>query len=94
MSYQIPQHIDKNKIFIVNRSEIEGRLDAHYNKPTYSEIWHKLFSLSTPLTTLKNNSENIFSGITPKSGGDAYVLADGIPFVRSGDFSDVNVIDL
>ena len=93
MSYQIPQHIDKNKIFIVNRSEIEGRLDAHYNKPTYSEIWHKLYSLSIPLTTLKNNSENIFSGITPKSGGDAYVLADGIPFVRSGDFSDVNVID-
>lgn len=27
MSYQVPQYIDKNKIFIVNRSEIEGRLD-------------------------------------------------------------------
>lgn len=27
MSYQVPQHIDKNKIFIVKRSEIEGRLD-------------------------------------------------------------------
>lgn len=33
MSYQVPQHIDQNKIFIVNRSEIEGRLDAqYYNK--------------------------------------------------------------
>lgn len=30
MSYQVPHHIDKNKIFIVNRSEIEGRLDAQY----------------------------------------------------------------
>ena len=30
MSYQVPQHIDSNKIFIVNRSEIEGRLDAQY----------------------------------------------------------------
>lgn len=30
MSYQVPQHIDKNKIFIVKRSEIEGRLDAQY----------------------------------------------------------------
>ena len=29
MSYQVPQHIDKDKIFIVNRSEIEGRLDPH-----------------------------------------------------------------
>lgn len=27
MRYQVPQHIDKNKVFIVNRSEIEGRLD-------------------------------------------------------------------
>ena len=30
MSYQVPQHISKDKIFIVNRSEIEGRLDAQY----------------------------------------------------------------
>lgn len=28
MTYQVPQHI--NKIFIVNRSKIEGRLDAQY----------------------------------------------------------------
>ena len=27
MSYQVSQHIDKNKVFIVSRSEIEGRLD-------------------------------------------------------------------
>lgn len=93
MSYQVPQHIDKNKIFIVNRSKIEGRLDSHYNKPMYSKIWHKLCSLSTPITTLKDNSENIFSGITPKSGSDAYVLNNGISFVRSGDFSDANIID-
>lgn len=91
--YQISQHIDKNKIFIVNRSEIEGRLDAHYNKPMYSGIWHRLSSLPVTLTTLKDNSKNIFSGITPKSGGDAYVLTDGIPFVRSGDFSDNNIIN-
>ena len=35
MSYQVPQHISKDKIFIVNRSEIEGRLDpkmALYNR--------------------------------------------------------------
>lgn len=93
MSYQVPQHINKNKIFIVNRSEIEGRLDAHYNKPVYSDIWHKLLSMPIPLTTLKDYSETIFSGITPKSGGEAYVSKNGIPFVRSGDFSDTNIID-
>lgn len=93
MTYTIPQHIDSNKIFIVKRSEIEGRLDAHYNKPIYSDIWHRLFSLPVPLTTIKDNSKSIFSGITPKSGGDAYILTNGIPFVRSGDFSDTNIID-
>lgn len=30
MSYQVPQHISKNKIFIVNRSAIDNRLDAQY----------------------------------------------------------------
>lgn len=35
MSYKVPQHIDNNKVFIINRSEIKGRLDpkmALYNR--------------------------------------------------------------
>ena len=49
MYYQVPQHIDKEKVFIVNRSEIEGRWDpkmALYNK----RVQHALF----PLVKLKN----------------------------------------
>lgn len=49
MTYQVPQHIDKGKIFIINRSEIEGRLDpkmALYNK----RVQHTLF----PKVKLKN----------------------------------------
>ena len=30
MTYQVPQHISKDKIFIVNRSVIDNRLDAQY----------------------------------------------------------------
>ena len=30
MTYQLPQNINKNKIFIVNRSAIDNRLDAQY----------------------------------------------------------------
>lgn len=30
MNYQVPQHINKDKIFIVNRSTIDNRLDAQY----------------------------------------------------------------
>ena len=30
MSYQVPQHTSKDKVFIVNRSSIDNRLDAQY----------------------------------------------------------------
>lgn len=92
--YNVSQYIDNNKIFIVKRSEIEGRLDPHYNKPEYIELYSLLKSLKCNLSTLKEESYAIFSGITPKSGGDAYSSEpDAIPFVRSGDFSDINTID-
>ena len=93
MSYQVPQHIDKDKIFIVRKSDIDRRLDPHYNRPSYNLLWNKLLSISNKLTTLKKESICIFSGITPKSGGEAYTIDKGIPFLRSGDFSEVNEID-
>lgn len=43
--YQVPQHIDKNKVFIVQRSEIEGRLDpkmALYNRKVQSSLYPKV----------------------------------------------------
>lgn len=48
MTYQLPQHIDKDKIFIIQKSEIDGRLDpkmALYNK----SVQHALF----PIVKLK-----------------------------------------
>ena len=49
MSYQITQNIDSNKIFLVNRSEIKGRLDpkmALYNKSVQQALY--------PMVKLKN----------------------------------------
>ena len=43
--YTISSHIDKNKIFIVQRSEIEGRLDpkmALYNQRVRNSIYPKV----------------------------------------------------
>ena len=45
MSYQVPLHISKDKIFIVNRSEIEGRLDpkmALYNRKVQNWSYPKV----------------------------------------------------
>ena len=94
MMYQVPEHIDRNKIFIVRRSEIEGRLDPHYNMPVYCDLFNTLETLPFELSTLKQVSYAIFSGITPRSGGDAYSCEDdSVPFVRSGDYSETNMID-
>ena len=43
--YTIPEHIDNNKIFIIQRSEIEGRLDpkmALYNRRVQSSLYPKV----------------------------------------------------
>ncbi len=38
MSYQVPQYINGNKIFLVNRSEIKGRLDPSVFKPHFKFV--------------------------------------------------------
>ncbi len=92
--YQVSQNITTPKIFIVQRSEIGSRLDAHYNMPEYRELFGTLGSLPCELSSLRQESITIFSGTTPKSGGEAYCSdSNAIPFVRSGDFSDTNQID-
>ncbi len=46
------------------------------------------------MTTLGVISEKIFSGITPKSGGEAYAQSDdGILFIKSGCLSDSGIIN-
>lgn len=45
MMYQVPEHIDRNKIFIVKRSEIDGRLDpkmALYNRKVRHTLYPKV----------------------------------------------------
>lgn len=43
MQYKVPQHIDKNKVFLVNFSEINGRLDPQFYKEHFNfENFNKL----------------------------------------------------
>lgn len=83
MTYQVPQHIDKNKIFIVNRSEIEGRLEPAFYKPSIACLENKIRSLSTK--KIRHYALSFAGGATPKkSGGDSFYSdsKDGIPFLR------------
>ena len=84
--FKLSENIDPNKVFIINRSELEGRIDPHFHKKEYNIIREKLSLI--PTSSIRNESVKIFSGITPLSGGDAYTdKNNGIPFVRSGDFA-------
>lgn len=83
MSYQVPQHIDKNKIFFVNRSEVEGRLEPEFYQPSIACIEAKVRSLSSK--KLRNFALSFAGGATPKkSEGDNYYSdsENGVPFLR------------
>ena len=85
MNFQISSTLDKNKVFLIKRSNLEGRCDPHFYKSIFIKNKKKLEQVGC--TKLLHQSLSIFSGITPKSGGDAYCNPSrGIPFIRSGNF--------
>lgn len=79
--------------FIIPKYELKNRWDPYYNLPRFMDLYEKLQKCPHHLSTLKQESSAIFSGTTPLSGGDAYTMHNGIPFIRSGDFSEDNIID-
>lgn len=83
MSYQVPQHISKDKIFIVNRSEIEGRLEPEFYRPSLSSLENKIRSLATH--KLRDYAISLAGGATPKKTEAESFYTDsenGIPFLR------------
>lgn len=83
MTYQIPQHIDKEKIFIISRSEIEGRLEPEFYRPSIASLEKRIRSLATH--RLRDYAIYIAGGATPKkTEADKYYTdsVSGIPFLR------------
>lgn len=80
-----------SRMFLVNRSELEARLDPYYSQEYFKEAFNALARGNYPLYSIKSLSSLITSGITPKSGGEAYTddKETGIPFIRSGNI-DIN----
>lgn len=83
MSYQLPQNINKDKIFIVKKSDIEGRLEPDFYKPSIALLEKKIRSLSTK--RLRSYAQSFAGGATPaKRESDKYYSDSetGIPFLR------------
>ena len=83
MNYQASQHIDNNKVFIVQRSEIEGRLEPEFYKPSIADLEKTIREKSSH--KLRDYALSVSGGATPKkTEGDKY-YADketGVPFLR------------
>lgn len=89
----------QNRIFVVSRRVLEDRLDPYYSQQYFRNAFEVLGLCKYPVVNLKEISKLITSGITPKSGGDAYTedKSIGVPFVRSGNISidgELNYDDL
>lgn len=83
MMYQSTNNIDQDKIFIINRSEIEGRLEPDYYRPSIALLEKKVRSLATK--KLRNYAFSIAGGATPKKTEAEKYYSDsenGIPFLR------------
>ena len=83
MSYQVPQNISKDKIFIINRSEIEGRLEPEFYRPSITSLEKRIRSMSSH--KLRDYALSIAGGATPKkTEADKYYsnAENGIPFLR------------
>ena len=83
MTYQVPQNISQNKIFIVKKSEIEGRLEPDFYKPSIASLEKKICSLSTK--RLRSYAQSFAGGATPSKRESEKYYSDsetGIPFLR------------
>ena len=81
--YQVPNYIDNNKVFIVQRSEIEGRLEPEFYRPSIADLEKIIRGKSSH--KLRDYALSVSGGATPKkTEGDKY-YADketGVPFLR------------
>ena len=83
MTYQVPEHISKDKIFIVKKSEIEGRLEPNFYKPSIATLERKIRSLSSK--RLREYAQSLAGGATPSKRESEKYYSDsqiGIPFLR------------
>lgn len=76
-------NIDPNKVFIVQRSEIEDRWDPMYYRPEIAKLEKKIREISTK--KLRDYIVRISSGATPSVKEEEKYYSDkenGIPFLR------------
>jgi restriction endonuclease S subunit len=93
-SYNISSTLNKNRVFILQKSELEKRFDPFYYIPELVELEKKV--LSKKPKKLRDYVNGIASGATPKTTESEKYYAEeenGIPFLRVQNLSPTGVLE-
>lgn len=89
--YNLPQHIDPNKIFLINRSDLENRWDSFFYKKTFQDFRDKLSSGS--FISISDILLSWNRGDGPREGFYTEDEVNGVYFLRINNLKE-NTIDL
>lgn len=92
-NFSISPTLNKNKVFLLNKSEQENRFDPFYYVPSLVELEKKV--LTKKPKRLRDYVKEIASGATPKTTESELYYTDkenGIPFLRVQNLSPTGVL--
>ena len=92
--FELSSEVDNEKCFILNRSEIETRLDPFYYVPSIKKLEEEVKSKGS--ISLRKFVEKISSGATPKTSEKEKYYSDeenGIPFLRVQNLSPTGFLE-
>jgi restriction endonuclease S subunit len=93
-NYKISKSLNKNRVFILQKSELEKRLDPFYYVPELVELEKNV--LAKQPKRLRDYVNNIASGATPKTVEVEKYYAtkeNGLPFLRVQNLSPTGVLE-
>src|SRR6266542_925996 len=93
-SFSISPTFNKNKVFLLQRSELEKRLDPFYYVPSLVELEKKI--LAKKPESLRDYVVSIASGATPKTTESEKYYAEkenGVPFLRVQNLSSTGILE-
>lgn len=83
MVFQLSNNVNKNKIFLVNKSDIQGRIEPEFYRPSMYQLERKIRAKSDK--RLKDYAQSFFGGATPSKKESEKYYSDsthGVPFLR------------
>lgn len=84
MSFQLSPELDKNKIFLIKRSELEGRLDPFFYTPQFYNVMNLERLSKYPIKKVSHLSYLVTDGIHKTPSYDE----KGLPFIQANNISE------